>query len=171
MKRILSLSLAYCLMFTLAGCGSGISEEQYNQVCAERDALLAEIQELKENLPDKGADMVPVTISGTFTATVRGLIPGYQLDNTTLQVAIVTPFQSSPFALYVGDLAEQLEVGEIYVFEVKPKEAEITPQEYERGISFFPEVIERYHLHISGFRIAGEKDYGLETTHLVFEKR
>jgi len=58
-----------------------------------------------------------------------------------------------------------------YVFEVEPKEAEITPQEYERGIPFFSEAVERYHLTVSGFRVAGEEDYGLETTRLVFEKR
>ena len=109
-------------------------------------------------------------ISGTFTATVRDLIPGYVFNNTTLQVAVVTPFQAAPFALYVGGLAEQLEIGEIYVFEVEPREVEITPQEYERGIPSFTEAVERYYLTVSGFRVA-EEDYGLETTHLVFEKR
>ncbi len=169
MKRILNLSFVCCLIFMLTGCGSGISEEQYHQVCAERDALLAEIQELQKNIPDE--DTIPVLISGTFTATVRDLIPDYVVDDTTLHVAVVTPFQDAPFALYVGDLAEQLETGEIYVFEVEPKEVEITLQEYKRGIPFFSEAVERYHLTVSGFRVAGEEDYGLETTRLVFEKR
>ena len=166
-KHICSL-MAICLILSfLAACGSGISEEQYNQVCAERDALQAELDLLKAE--DGKDEILKARVSGTFTATVRHIIPGYVVDNTTPKVAVVTPFQDVPYALYVDDIAEQLEIGETYVFEVEPKEVEITLQEYERGIPFFEEAMARYWLAISDFSAAGEEDYGLEVTHLVYE--
>ena len=42
------------------------------------------------------------TIGGSFTATVRDVIPDYCLDDTTPLVAVVTEFQSQPFTVYVG---------------------------------------------------------------------
>ena len=43
------------------------------------------------------------TIGGSFTATVRDVIPDYCLDDTTPLVAVVTEFQSQPFTVYVGE--------------------------------------------------------------------
>ena len=64
MKRGLILSLL-ALLLALAGCG-GVSREAYDRVCAERDALQARLEE---------AEVLPVTVSGTFAARVRDLIP------------------------------------------------------------------------------------------------
>ena len=43
------------------------------------------------------------TIGGSFTATVRDVLPDYCLDDTTPLVAVVTAFQSPPFTVYVGE--------------------------------------------------------------------
>ena len=72
MKRGLILSLL-ALLLALAGCG-GVSREEYDRVCAERDALQARLEE---------AEALPVTVSGTFAARVRDLIPDYVLDSET----------------------------------------------------------------------------------------
>ena len=85
MKRRLILSLL-ALLLALAGCG-GVSREAYDRVCAERDALQARLEE---------AEALPVTVSGTFAARVRDLIPDYVLDSETPRVAVVTLFQSGP---------------------------------------------------------------------------
>ena len=171
MKKIRNGFILCVLFFVLTGCGSGISEEQYNAVCAERDALRDELQELKDSLASDGEETVLVSISGGFTAQVRALIPGYILDGTTPQVAVVTLFQDGPFTLYVGELAEQLEVGETYVFEVEPKKnVEITAEEYENGVPYPDEAIDRYGLRISGFRAAEEGERGLEVSRLAFKK-
>lgn len=160
---------AVLLALCLAGCG-GVPEDRYDEVCAERNALRAELEEMKGRAADGNGDTVTVTISGSFTATVRYLVPDYVYDDKTPHVALVTLFQSTPFALYVGGLAEQLEPGGTYVFEIKPAEGvEITAEEYERGVPSPEEAIPRYGLRVSGFREAEESDYGLEASHLVFE--
>ena len=65
---------------------------------------------------------VTVRIGGSFTATVWDLIPDYCLDDTTLQVAVVTCFQSGPFTLFLGEeQVKQLKVGAQYVFEIAEK--------------------------------------------------
>ena len=166
MKRGLILSLL-ALLLALAGCG-GVSREEYDRVCAERDALQARLEEAR---PD-GADALPVTVRGTFAARVRDLIPDYVLDSDTPRVAVVTLFQSGPFTLQVGDLAQELEIGGTYVFEIEPREdLEITAEEYEGGAPFADEAISRYGLRIAGFRAAREDEFGLDSSRIVFEKR
>ena len=166
MKRGLILSLL-ALLLALAGCG-GVSREEYDRVCAERDALQARLEEAR---PD-GADALPVTVRGTFAARVRDLIPDYVLDSDTPRVAVVTLFQSGPFTLQVGDLAQELEIGGTYVFEIEPREdLEITAEEYEGGAPFADEAISRYGLRIAGFRAAREDEFGLDSSCIVFEKR
>ncbi len=161
MKRRLILSLL-ALLLALAGCG-GVSREEYDRVCAERDALQARLEE---------AEALPVTVSGTFAARVRDLIPDYVLDSETPRVAVVTLFQSGPFTLQVGDLAQELEIGGTYVFEIEPREdLEITAEEYEGGAPFADEAISRYGLRIAGFRAAREDEFGLDSSCIVFEKR
>lgn len=166
MKRRLIISLL-ALLLALAGCG-GVSREAYDRVCAERDALQARLEEAR---PD-GVDALPVTVSGTFAARVRDLIPDYVLDGETPRVAVVTLFQSGPFTLQVGDLAQELEIGGTYVFEIEPREdLEITAEEYEGGAPFADEAISRYGLRIAGFRAAREDEFGLDSSRIVFEKR
>ena len=166
MKRRLIISLL-ALLLALAGCG-GVSREEYDRVCAERDALQARLEEAR---PD-GADALPVTVRGTFAARVRDLIPDYVLDSDTPRVAVVTLFQSGPFTLQVGDLAQELEIGGTYVFEIEPREdLEITAEEYEGGAPFADEAISRYGLRIAGFRAAREDEFGLDSSRIVFEKR
>lgn len=56
--------------------------------------------------PDPDPQPAPAescTIGGSFTATVRDVIPDYCLDDTTPLVAVVTEFQSQPFTVYVGE--------------------------------------------------------------------
>ena len=164
MKRRLIISLL-ALLLALAGCG-GVSREEYDRVCAERDALQARLEEAD------GAEALSVTVSGTFAARVRDLIPDYVLDSETPRVAVVTLFQSGPFTLQVGDLAQELEIGGTYVFEIEPREdLEITAEEYEGGAPFADEAISRYGLRIAGFRAAREDEFGLDSSCIVFEKR
>ena len=160
MRRI---GIALLLLLLLPGCG-GVSKEDYAAVVQERDALREELER------GKAPDTVLVTMKGDFTATVRAMIPDYVLDDKSPRMAVVTLFQSSPFVLYVGDLGEQLEVGETYVFEIKPEEhLEIPMEEYVSGYPD-PEIdIIRYNIQVSGFREAREEEYGLESNHLVYE--
>ena len=113
-----------------------------------------------------------VTISGSFTAMVRDVIPDYCLDDTTPQVAVVTLFQDAPFALYVGEeLGAELEVGTAYVFEIEEKTVQgISPETLAALYAGDPAAaVPLFHLRVSGVRPAGEGEYGLEDSQLTFK--
>jgi len=168
MKKWLSLLMAALMIISLTGCG-GVSKEQYNKICAERDALQAELQELKDSTPPEKTDTVRVKLSGTFTATVRAMIPDYATDDTTPLMAAVTLFQSTPFMIVTDNFTEQLEAGETYVFEIKEQVVDIPLSEYERGYPDPEVVFPKYNLRLSGFRESVESDWGLDSVHLVYE--
>ena len=165
MKRIGIACLLLALLLT--GCG-GVSKEDYDAVVRERDDLQEELEELKS----QAADTVEAKVKGSFTATVRALIPDYVSDGETPRMALVTLFQSTPFTLFGVD-ADRLEAGETYVFEVEMNQCQdITREEYESGSLLTPEIIlPMYHpyIRISGFRPAEESDCGLDSVHLEYE--
>jgi len=166
MRKIISLLMAALMIVSLSGCG-GVSKEQYNEVCAERDALKLELEELRGSPGEP--ETVRVKLKGTFTATVCALSPDYESDDTTPLMAVVTLFQSTPFMIYTGNFTEQLETGKTYVFEIKEQVVEIPLSEYESGYPPPEVVFPQYGLRLSGFREAAESDCGLDSVHLVYE--
>ena len=164
MRRI---GITLLLLLLLPGCG-GVSREDYDAAVQERDALREELEELKSQAPDT----VEARVRGSFTATVRALIPDYVSDGETPRMALVTLFQSTPFTLFGVD-TDRLETGETYVFEVEMDRFQnITREEYESGSLLTPEIIlPMYHpyIRISGFRPAEERDCGLDSVHLEYE--
>lgn len=76
------------------------------------------------------------TIGGSFTATVRDVIPDYCLDDTTPLVAVVTEFQSQPFTVYVGEeLGKKLleeQNGQPLVFTVTPLTVDRSREEVQK---------------------------------------
>jgi len=153
---------------------SRITVQQYNEVCGERDALQAELQRMREEQQPEQPDTMLVNITGSFTATVRHLIPDYVGDGKP-RIAIVTLFMGTPFAIPVGEeMAEQLEEGKIYTFEiVTMKNIEITVEEYGKGYDqgriFADEAFFQYNLEISSFREAEESEYEPEHNFLMYE--
>lgn len=168
MKRIGIACLLLALLLT--GCG-GVSKEDYDAVVQERDVLLAEAELQELQAQEAAPDTVSVKVKGDFTATVWALIPDYVTDYETPRMAVVSLFQSTPFTIYTGEFTEQLEVEETYVFEVEMNRFEdVSREEYESGSLLDPEVaLSVYHLRISGFRPAEEKDCGLDSVHLEYE--
>lgn len=100
---------------------------------------------------------------GAFVATVRQLIPDYCLDTWTLNTAVVTLFQSSPFVINVGDeVAATLEVNKAYYFEVKETPVGRIPRVWLSHCSLPTEVIvEMYHLNIASARLAKDDEIDL----------
>lgn len=144
MRKIISLLIACCLTLSLVGCGK----------------------------TESGNDTVKVRISGSFSGYVNEVIPSYIGDDDTLCAAIISFYQSAPYALYLGDLAQQIEVGQTYVFEVEPKEVEMCRTNYEDGRFKDPNVaIELYVLDIASFRLPENEDeeLGVIADNLTFE--
>ena len=68
MKRMTGAVLLLVLL--LSGCG--VSNEEYGAVCAERDALRAELQELQGT--EEPSDTVTVKVQGSFTADRKSVV-------------------------------------------------------------------------------------------------
>ncbi len=169
-KRVMSVALAFIMIMIFVGCGSGVSQKEYDVICSERDELKAKLAEMQAAEQDEVSDTVTVSIEGTFTASVRHIIPDYCFDDVTPSVAVVTLFQDGPFTIFVGELASQLEVGEIYVFEIQSVDnIEITKTEYQKKFLSIKELVPQYNLRIKSARLAKESDYGLDAEHLFYK--
>ena len=131
MKKIIVLIAACCLALSLPSCGKTKNEHE----------------------------TVKVRISGSFSGYVNEVIPSYIGGDETPCTAVISFYQSAPYALYLGDLAQQVEVGQTYVFEVEPKEVEMCRANYEDGRFKDPNVaIELYVLDIASFRPPENED-------------
>lgn len=109
------------------------------------------------------------TISGSFTVTVRDVIPDYTLSDDVPTVAVVTQFQSSPFTLYVGEeIGRELEIGKTYVFTIEPREVDYS-KEVLKSLSLASLVWEIPGFKIVDFRLAEEHETGVDSLNLTIE--
>lgn len=174
-RALVVLILGWC--FSLMGCSNVVSQSEYDAVCVERDALQEErdaLQEERDSLRAQVEELSSVSteqeegkkvlISGSFPATVRDLIPDYSLNETTLNVAVISLFQCGPFTVYVGEeMAAELQVGETYVFEIVEMEVEKVTNSTDPQT-----VIPLYHLRIKSARIAEESERGLGGPDIIY---
>lgn len=108
------------------------------------------------------------TISGSFTAQVRGVIPDYVVDEKP-RIAIVTEFQGFPFLLHVGpEIGKQLVEGEIYVFTIEPVSVDFSKEDL-KGASLFMLAKELPGFVITDFRLANEDEIGLDSLYPTIE--
>jgi len=182
MKKISALMLLLAIVVSLAGCGNASDsannsplppdealQSDYNFLLAEKEALQSEydaIRAERDALLSKN-EKNPVTISGSFTATVQLLIPDYVLDDVTPTVAVVTGFQSHPFAIYLGkDLASQIEAGRSYKFEIEEKNISLTKDELDAAPTAPEVALSLYNLKVISVVEANEN--GVDTEGLSF---
>lgn len=174
MKKTIAF-LLLCLCLLLPGCSSAPQgpsvqelQQKLDEAVAQRDTLQTQLDEALAKLEASDAETVKVTVTGTFTATVRSLIPNYVLDDKTPMMAVVTTFQSTPFILYTRDQTSALTVGKTYVFTVESAQAEIYKAEYEKGVPNPATADALYGLNVLSVKPAGEEDVGLDSVHLEF---
>lgn len=107
------------------------------------------------------------TISGSFTATFRDIIPDYCFDDVTPCVAVVSDFQSYPYTVFVGEeLGAQLQPGEVYVFSIEPVTVKYSKEELE-GLYTSSLVWEIPGLRVIDARPAEDDELGLSSLYLT----
>lgn len=166
---IFLLLASLLILSLLSGCGS-VSEGQYNELLTARDDLLSQNESLKNDLANASTP-AKAAISGSFTATMRSTVPDYSSDSVTPYAAVVTCFQSGPMLVPLEEeLIEQLEPGEIYVFQIAEKSIELPCQVDDPIMFTYPEVaIPMFGLRIESVRLAEESEYGLEYNHIMID--
>ena len=153
MKRMVVLLFVFALLIGLCGCQTPVVTNM--------------------TAPTQAATNPPANhtakISGSFTVTVRNILPDYLLDDSTPSVAVVTPYQSNLFALDVSyEIASQLEVGKTYVFTVKPVFADYSVDMlHGLGTAALFALIPA--LEVDNFRLADENEIGLYSLQLTIE--
>jgi len=108
-------------------------------------------------------------ISGSFTASVFGVIPEHPND-TIPTVAVVSEFQRYPFTVYVGEeIARQLEsADEPHVFTIAPVTVDC-PKEDVEAMELSSLVWEFREIRVTEVRLAREDELGLASLHLTIE--
>ena len=112
--------------------------------------------------PNDLSSELTVNVTGSFTATVRKLIPDYVSEpgNTA---AVVTLFQSGPFVLKLSEkMCEQLEEGQTYTFIVKEEETALPSYllwTNDNSISWDALILRK--ISVSDVRTAEDDEYGM----------
>ena len=195
MKRMFFIVAAGLLCFSMAGCGAKEKaesevtakveektedvkeevEEAEEEALAEamtdgeeaEEELVGDIAEETAYAEDFSGGKEDVFVYGDFTATLRALTPDYVLDGDTPQVAILTLFQDTPFALYIGyEKAYELEVGNTYTFELQMTEIEADPEELEYPDPTY--FLRKYNIGIGNIRPAEEDELGLNAVRISY---
>ena len=151
MKKVIVFFVTVCLIL-LCGCNQMPGES------TETAPTKSVVQEEKQT----------TTVSGSFTGTIRDVIPDYCLDDVTPSVAIVTQFQSTPFTLQVGaQIGSQLEIGKTYTFTIKPMVVD-SPKESVQALPLAA-MVSLSGFEIAEFRLADESEFGLAGAQLTIE--
>lgn len=103
-----------------------------------------------------------VAVYGSFTATVRSLIPDYVFDSHTNRAAVITLFQDGPCVIPLDEnICSKLEVGETYTFELSERSMELPVYLLGNNYNIYSEsILER--IVIQDVRTPTEDEYGLE---------
>ena len=159
MKKLILLFGLIGVIIVIGACSNRDTEQN------RAETEISEEQEVSDTLSSN----IETTVSGSFTVCVRDVIPDYSLDGVTPNVAIVTEFQSYPFTVFVGEeIGSQLEIGEIYVFTIKPMVVDYT-KEYLKGLNLSSLVWELPRMEITEVRLANENEIGLDSLYLIIE--
>ena len=138
--------------------------QQDTEVNKTEDIISTEHEE--RNTPP---NEIKTTVSGSFTVGVRDVIPDFCFDDVTPNVAVVTEFQNYPFTIFVGEeIGSQLEVGEVYVFTIKPIVVDYS-KDYLESLNLSSLVWELPDFEITDFRLANENELGLGSLCLTIE--
>lgn len=171
MKKMLNMVLVLGITFTFFGCGTANSAGTHNSdVISEVQIDEAEDDSVQEYAEENTAEQTEskTQISGSFTATVRDIIPDYVLDDTTPLMGVLTLFQDTPFTVYLGEnLVSKVEIGETYVFTIETVSVEDSVDEV-MSMSV-PSLFYTYGLKIVDVRPAEESETGLDSLGLSFE--
>ena len=170
MKKWNAISGILLLTLFLTACGKVTEDvKPSEQEISISDEAVADSEQVKEPVAEKEPEAASdkTKVSGSFTVTVREVLPDYVLDDFTPNMAVVTEFQSSPFMMYVGEeIGRRLEAGTTYVFTIESTTLNFSMDTLEQmgmcSIVWFLDIVD--------VRPANEDECGLESLQIDFEE-
>lgn len=110
-----------------------------------------------------------VMIQGSFTATVRALMPDYVTDGTTVNSAVLQLFQDGPFfTRLTPEICAQLTVGETYTFLVKEQEINAPKTNLGDNNYLSSDQIRARWVEIDSVRAPQEDEIGLDCWNVTY---
>ena len=185
-KSILTVLALTCAAVCMSGCGKqgptpkpddsvrGVPAQEQADPAAESSAgsadaelVITEDSEVPAapaaEDPDAYAQPVACTVSGSFTATVRKLIPDYVSDLDTPRAAVVTLFQDGPFVLTLDEqLCARLQEDKTFTFIVGEQDAELRQWEYSNGGFVNETALKERHISVTDVREPTDDEYGMD---------
>lgn len=175
MKKYLGIFILLAVSLCMISCQK--SEPNETDASREDDTSKTTVEEFTAGVDDsKKNDTNRTVISGEFTVGVRDVIPDYCYDQVTPCVALVTEYQSYPFTIFIenelgAQLKEELETQSEsrhpYVFRIEPVAVNYSVEELEKK-PLSSLVWEISDLKITGFRLAEEGEFGMNSLGLTF---
>ncbi|MCR5306532.1 MAG: hypothetical protein K6E36_08555 [Oscillospiraceae bacterium] len=111
-----------------------------------------------------------VTVSGSFTVTVRALIPDYVTDTSTPRAAVVTLFQGEPVVLRLNDtVCSRLTVGQSYTFLVTEQSVSMDASLLNADGTVSRDALAKRSFHLSNFRAPTEEEFGLNCWRVKYQ--
>lgn len=155
-KQFQLIPLFLLMMTAMSGCG--VNDVSYQS--GYDDGYNAGYQSGVKILD---ASSVPVKVSGSFTVTVRELIPDYLADSITPRAAVVTFFQDGPFVLKLDEaICQELAAGEAFTFLVEEQKVDLPENELGDGGYVSQDALFLRHIAVTGVRAATEEELGLD---------
>lgn len=150
MKKVITAIFSLMLIFSLFGCGNNNQSIDNSYKKGYIDGYEAGF--------DDGDKKYFAQFSGSFTATVKKLIPDYYaLPGNT--IAVVHFFQNQPFLLrFQEDMTGKLNEETSYIFEFEPFEVEVLNDEETPDISNY-----MYSINVTSYRVAEDDELGLQS--------
>lgn len=170
MKKVI-MSL---LCFLLLGCSNSLKND-CEDLMDENNQLKVQIQELTDELNDCKEELDQydeyekgkVKISGGLVLSVDAKLDDPHTESTVENVLVVRLFQSNHDIIRVSDeIAKEVEIGETYFFEIKPKVIEdVSVNEVQEVLSL--DIGAMQWLEVDRVREPKEDEYGLaENLHI-----
>lgn len=154
------MAVAFVVTFLTACTTSEVDKDSNETKTVKNESASETVDQSEASVNDK------ITITGSATLTVRKLIPDYVSDDTTLQCAVVTEFQDSPYVIFVGeDIAKDLQENETYVFEIEDTEVDKNLVMQDGSLSE-KAAFTNYPISIKSVCKAGEDEIGLASKFL-----
>lgn len=102
-----------------------------------------------------------VKVSGSFTVTVRALVPDFVTDSVTPRAAVVTLYQGEPVVLRLNDtVCSRLTVGQSYTFLVTEESVTMDASLLNADGSVSKDALAKRSFHLNNFRQATEEEFG-----------
>lgn len=135
------------------------------------DGIAAANSDAPEGADPSALETIRITVSGSFTAIVRAVLPDYQTDDETLQAAVVQFGHGELFVMKVApEVCKLLTADETYTFLVDEQTITVPGKEFlleDNRLS--AEILKQQYIAVGSVRAPRKEESGSDDTRLTYK--